>query len=220
MGAFVVRWHTLYMIGVEDILLQKLSYLGLFFFLAGSSVVVPVPEEILLLTAGHLTALGYMVPIKAIPLAIIALLLGDSILFFLARTGSRYITGIHERFVRMNLDRTWVFSPDHPLRAVFIMRFVTGLRMIAPIYAGLNRASWKGFLLTDFVALCIFVPIVYFLGFRNSDNFLIFVAAFEIARHVLFWTAVAVLGGGFFAATHTRLRKFFKNEPAEHHHHD
>ncbi len=191
---------------IEEMLLQQLTYTGMALSLIGSGLVLPVPEELIILTAGYFTAKGFLNAEVGIPLAILSLLIGDSILFSLARVGSNYATGIHERFQRLGLERTWVFSPHHPLRAVFIMRFITGLRMIAPVYAGLNRASWAGFLITDFIALCIYVPIVYWLGVRFHESFLLFVAGFEIARHLFFWGFLAIMGGGAFAAWHERFR--------------
>ena len=203
------------MTGIEDLLLRELSYAGMSLSLIGSGLVLPVPEELIILTGGYFTAKGLLSAHIGIPLCIASLLIGDSILFYLARIGSNYATGIHDRFVKLGLERTWVFSPDHPLRAVFIMRFITGLRMIAPVYAGLNRASWGPFLLVDFIALCIYIPIVYYLGMRYHESFLLFVAGFEVARHVFFWGLLAIVGGGVFAAWHERFRARFRKPDHE-----
>lgn len=203
------------LLGAEHLILHKLTYVGMFAFLIGSGTVVPLPEEIILLTAGYFTANGFMEPWRAIPIAIAALFIGDAILFFLARQGSNYVKGIHDKFIKLGLEKTWILSPDHPLRAVFIMRFMTGLRMIAPIYAGLNRASWSGFLATNLAALCIFVPAVYWLGYHYHHSFLAFVAGFEILRHVLFWGMVALVGGGIYATFHKHVISRFRRKPRQ-----
>jgi membrane protein DedA with SNARE-associated domain len=179
----------------------------MFFLLAGSGLVAPVPEEITLLTSGYFVALGYIDPIRAIPLAMLAILCGDSVLFFLAKTGSHYAHGVHARLQKYGLEKTWVFSPNHPLRAVFIMRFFTGLRMISPVFAGFNEATWAGFLLTDLAALCIYVPLLFALGFHFRATFLEFVGVFELVRHVLFWSMVAFVGGEVLTTMHPVVRR-------------
>jgi membrane-associated protein len=191
---------------IENFITQKLSYFGLFFLLAGSGIVSPVPEEVTLLTSGYLAAQGFLDPVRAIPLAIVAILIGDSVLFFLAKTGSRYAKGVHGKLIKLGLDKTWFFSPSHPLRAVFIMRFFTGLRMISPVFAGFNGATWVGFLLTDFAALLIFVPSLFALGHHFSGTFLEFLATFEVVRHIIFWSMIAFVGGEVISTLHPRLQ--------------
>lgn len=196
------------------LLLHQLSYAGVFLFLAGAGIVAPVPEEITLLTAGLLSAKGFLNPYIAAPLAVLGILVGDSVLFCLAKFGSRYVRHVHERFIRMGLDRTWIFSPNHPLRAVFILRFITGLRMVTPVFAGLNGAQWWQFLLVDFAGASIFVPLIMWLGFHFHAHFLSFVAGFEVVRHAIFWTALALMGGSVIMAhpiVHRVVRHFRKS---------
>jgi membrane protein DedA with SNARE-associated domain len=193
---------------ITSLLLHKLTYVGMFFLLAGAGIVAPVPEELTLLVAGYFSALGLMDPWKAIPLAICALLIGDSILFFLAKTGSAYAHKIHIHLSERGLDRTWIFSPAHPLRAVFIVRFISGLRMISPIFAGFNGASWSGFIATTLAALVIFVPGLFALAYYFSGDFLPFIATFELVRHVVFWSVVLFVGGSVLAVLSPRLHRY------------
>lgn len=180
---------------IATLLASKLTYIGMFTLLAGSALIVPVPEEITLLVSGYFIAHGLMEPVRAGLIAILGILIGDSIIFFLAKTGSHYVKGIHTKLEHIGLQKTWILSPEHPLRAVFILRFFTGLRVIAAIFAGVNGASWAGFLATDLAATILFVPSVLWLGAHFADNFLKFVAIFEIIRHILFWSMVAFVGG-------------------------
>lgn len=191
----------------HSLLLEHLSYAGLFGLLAGSGIFSPIPEEIVLLSAGYFAATGLMEPLFAIPLAIVGILIGDSTLFTFARLGTKYANRLRERVEQLGLERTWIFNPKYPLRAVFILRFFTGLRMISPIYAGFHQASWKGFLLTTFAALLIFVPLIFGLGFYFHKSFLIFAAGFELTRHILFWSLVALTGGGMLAAKRFLIRR-------------
>jgi membrane protein DedA with SNARE-associated domain len=172
--------------GAHHFLIHKLSYAGTALLLAGSGTLVPLPEEVVLLIAGYLSAQGFMQPLIAIPLAIASLLAGDSVLFALAKAGSPYAKGFRERLQRFNLKRTWVFSPEHPLRAVFALRFVTGLRFLSPVYAGFHGASWAGFLGTTIGALAIFVPVVFGIGYYFNESLARLLYGFEAYRHALF----------------------------------
>jgi len=192
---------------IAGFIAHKLSYFGMFVLLAGSGLIAPVPEEITLLSAGYFWATGLIDPVRALPLAVLAILTGDSVLFFLAKTGSRYARGVHAKLEKWGLEKTWVFSPNHPLRAVFILRFFTGLRMISPVFAGFNGATWAGFLAIDFAALLIYVPLIVSLGYHFHATFLEFVGLFEILRHILFWSMVAFVGGEVISTLHPTIRR-------------
>ncbi|HVX90676.1 MAG TPA: hypothetical protein VHC20_03490 [Candidatus Paceibacterota bacterium] len=190
--------------------IHKLSYAGMFVLLAGAGIIAPVPEELTLLTSGYLSATGVMMLHYAIPVAILALITGDTFLFSLAKFGAPYAKKIHARLLESGLHNTWIFDPAHPLRAVFLLRFVTGIRLISPIFAGFNDASWIGFLATDFAALIIFVPVMAWLGWHFSGNFLPFIAAFELVRHIVFFTIVAFVGGSVLVAVNPRLHRAYE----------
>jgi membrane-associated protein len=155
--------------------LHQFSYLGIFLLLAGGAIVLPIPEEITLLTAGYLVAMGVISPYLGIPIAVLGLLSGDALLFGFARVGSNYAHKLRTRIHKIGLEKTWIFSPKQPLRAVFILRFLTGLRFIAPVYAGFEEASWKGFLLVDTAAIVIFTTIMFALGFAFNASIIAFI---------------------------------------------
>jgi membrane protein DedA with SNARE-associated domain len=195
------------MFGAHHLFVHKLSYAGMTLLLAGSGTLVPLPEEVVLLTAGYLSAQGFMQPLAAIPLAIAGILAGDSILFALAKAGSPYAKSFRVQLRRFNLKRTWVFSPDHPLRAVFALRFVTGLRFLSPIYAGFHDASWSGFLGTTLGALVIFVPLVFGAGYYFNESLARLLYGFEAYRHALFALLLALVAAGTALAAYHYARR-------------
>jgi membrane-associated protein len=177
-------------------LLHQFSYLGIFLLLAAGAIVLPVPEEITLLTAGYLVALGVINAYIGIVVAVAGLLAGDTFLFSLARVGSTYAHKLRTRVNKIGLEKTWIFSPKQPLRAVFILRFLTGLRFIAPIYAGFEEAKWKWFLLVDLLAIVIFVPVMFGLGYAFHASIIAFVAGFEVVRHTVLIIVLGFAGAG------------------------
>ena len=180
--------------------IEHLSYAGFFMLLAGAGVVIPLPEEVTLLTMGYLSANGVLNPIFAGVVALLGMLLGDSILFWLARSGVPIVNKFKVKLDRLPLHGTWIFHPDKPLRAVFFLRFITGLRMIAPVYAALRGARFGGFLAVSFASLCIYTPLFVGLGFAFHQSFLALVTQVEIARHALFALILIIASGGVFAA--------------------
>ena len=187
--------------------LHELSYVGMTLILAGTGIVIPIPEEVVLLTAGYLAAEGLMLPFIAIPLAILGTLAGDSILFLLARAGSPFAEKLRARVNKLHMRRTWFFSQQHPLRAVFFLRFVTGLRMLSPIYAGFHDVEWASFLGTTLAALLIFVPLTFGLGYYFNDSVAHLLHGFAVFRHVLFLGLLISVALGTAIATYNLIRK-------------
>ena len=177
-------------------ILQHFSYLGLYGLLAVAAIISPLPEEIILLTAGYLVAIGVIGWVLGIIVAVAGLLTGDAFLFYLARLGGAYAQKLRARVNKIGLERTWIFSPKQPERAVFSLRFLTGFRFIAPIYAGFEQMSWKRYVLVDMAAILIFVPIMFGLGYYFHTSIIAFIAGFEVVRHAVFIIVLAFAGAG------------------------
>lgn len=169
---------------------------------------MPIPEEIILLTAGLLVAVGAITFYWGILVSMAGLLAGDSFLFALARIGGGYAQKLRVRVNKIGLDKTWIFAPEQPLRAVFILRFLTGFRFIAPIYAGFENASWKGYLLVDVIALIIYVPLMFWLGYLFHNSIVAFIAGFELVRHGVFLAVLALAGVGMLPSLYRSLKNF------------
>jgi membrane-associated protein len=192
--------------------LHEFSYAGMTLVLAGTGIILPIPEEVILLTAGYLAAEGFMDPFIAIPLAILGTLVGDSILFALAKAGSPFAEKLRNRLRKLNVSRTWFFSHEHPLRAVFFLRFVTGLRILSPIYAGFHAAKWPAFLATTFAALVIFIPLTFGIGYYFNDSLAHLLHGFAVFRHILFLGLLLFVGLGTVLAAYHYIRRGDRSE--------
>ncbi len=79
--------------------LEHLSYAGIFIILAlVGYFLIPVPEEIMLMIVGYISALGFNNVYIALVVSIIALQVGDNLLFWLSKGGSKYIVKIMYKF--------------------------------------------------------------------------------------------------------------------------
>lgn len=187
--------------------INEFSYIGLFLLLAGAAIVVPIPEEITLLGAGSLIAAGILGTPWTLVAAFFGLLTGDLILFYLARIGGTYAQKVRARVNKIGLEKTWIFSPKKPLRPVWILRFITGFRFIAPMYAGFEGVAWKWYVLSDVAVLVIFVPIMIGLGYAFHTSILAFITGFEIVRHAVFLIVLAFAGAGMLPVLYRYVHK-------------
>jgi membrane protein DedA with SNARE-associated domain len=134
---------------------------------------LPIPEDITLVSAGILAALGNISLIGAFVAGFIGVLFGDTILFFLGRTyGNRVfqLPGFRTVFTekRVELARTKVLANSKLI--CFTARFLPGLR--APIYltAGILGVRPFTFILLDGIAALISVPVWVYLGWYLGEN--------------------------------------------------
>lgn len=125
-----------------------LGYLILFALVAAESSGVPVPGETALITAGVLANHGQFSIELVIIVAAAAAIVGDNIGYLIGRTGGRRLLerpGLGERHRRAVLKKGEPFFEKHGPRAVFLGRWIAGLRIAAAWLAGINRMPWRVF---------------------------------------------------------------------------
>jgi membrane-associated protein len=127
----------------------RLGYLILFALIGVESAGVPVPGESALVAAGVLAHHGRMHIEIVIAVAATAAIVGDNIGYLIGRTGGRRLLerpGFMEKHRRAILAKGEPFFARHGPKAVFLGRWVAGLRIAAAWLAGINRMSWPTFL--------------------------------------------------------------------------
>lgn len=134
---------------------------------------VPIPEDITLVAAGILAAIGNISLAGAITAGMFGVLIGDSFLFFLGRHyGHRVLTlpVIRTFFTedRLNMAREKILGNSKFI--CFVARFLPGLR--APIFltAGIMGVRPATFLLLDGSAALLSVPFWVVVGWYLGDN--------------------------------------------------
>jgi membrane protein DedA with SNARE-associated domain len=111
---------------------------------------VPVPGETALIAAGVLASHGEVHIELVIALAAVAAMIGDNVGYVIGRTGGRRLLerpGFAEDYRRRVLEEGEPFFRRHGAKAVFLGRWVAGLRIAAAWLAGINRMPWRRFLL-------------------------------------------------------------------------
>jgi membrane-associated protein len=120
-----------------------------FALVAAESSGLPVPGETALIAAGVLASHGKVHIESVIVLAALGAILGDNLGYAIGRTGGRRLLerrGVLERHRRRILEEGEPFFERHGPKAVFLGRWVAGLRIAAAWLAGINRMPWRRFL--------------------------------------------------------------------------
>lgn len=150
------------------------GYLAVFFVLIICGFGVPIPEDITLVSGGVIAGLGYADPHIMLFVSMLGVLIGDSTMYWLGRIYGAKILRFRplRRILKPKTIKTVREKFDkYGNRVLFIARFLPGLR--APIYmvSGITRRiSFFRFVLLDFMAAIISVPIWVYLGYHGAHN--------------------------------------------------
>ena len=150
------------------------GYWAVFLVLLACGFGVPIPEDITLVSGGVISGLGYTNVHWMLVVSMLGVLVGDSTMYWLGRiygekilqfplirriaTPERFQT-VQERFEKQG----W--------KLLFVARFLPGLRAVVYLVSGITRrVTYTRFVLVDFFAAIISVPIWVYLGDFGAKN--------------------------------------------------
>jgi membrane protein DedA with SNARE-associated domain len=127
----------------------NVGYPVVFALIAIETMGIPVPGETALIAAALLAHDGQMDIVVLIVIASLAAIVGDNIGFAIGRKGGRRVFAapgpLHEHRLRV-LEYGEPFFAKHGPKAVFLGRWISGLRIASAWLAGINQMSWPTFL--------------------------------------------------------------------------
>lgn len=150
------------------------GYWAVFLVLLACGFGVPIPEDITLVSGGVISGLGYTNVHIMLVVSMLGVLVGDSTMYWLGR-----IYG--EKILKFPLIRN-IATPERfaqvqerfetqGWKLLFVARFLPGLRAVVYLVSGITRkVSFARFVLVDFVAAIISVPIWVYLGDFGARN--------------------------------------------------
>jgi membrane-associated protein len=154
-----------------DHLVESAGYPLLFVLVMSEAGGVPVPGETALIAGALLASRGKLQIELVIALAAAAAIVGDNLGYVIGRKGGRWLLERPGAFYRQRQEVLRVGEPffeAHGPKAVFLGRFVLGLRVWASWLAGATRMRWRSFLLWNALGCitwaCAIGLIAYFLG--------------------------------------------------------
>jgi membrane-associated protein len=127
----------------------NVGYAAVFALIAIETMGIPVPGETALIGAALLAHKGQVDFVALVALAAAAAIIGDNVGFAIGRHGGRRLL-LHpgpflaqrERVIELGEP----FFAKHGPKAVFLGRWVSGLRIASAWLAGINGMSWPVFL--------------------------------------------------------------------------
>jgi membrane protein DedA with SNARE-associated domain len=127
----------------------NVGYPVVFALIAVETMGIPVPGETALIAAALLAHDGQLEIVPLIAIAALAAIVGDNIGFAIGRKGGRRVFAapgpLYEHRVRL-LAVGEPFFAKHGPKAVFLGRWVSGLRIASAWLAGINQMRWPTFL--------------------------------------------------------------------------
>jgi membrane protein DedA with SNARE-associated domain len=150
------------------------GYVAIFVVVVLGNVGLPVPEETILALAGYLVWRGKLRMSLVLVVGIVSAVVGDNIGYWLGRRYgqtalprySRWVLGHPERLEAMK-----AFVARRGVLAVFVARFIPGVRFTAGPLAGALGLSFASFLAANVAGAVVYVPVVVGAGYAVGYGF-------------------------------------------------
>jgi membrane-associated protein len=147
------------------------AYYALPIMALGANLLPGLPEEIFVIAVGYVSALGAFPFWLSFLLVLPALVLSDTMLFLLSRSGNKVVHKLaHKIFgdlATSHLDL--VARRQIPL--LVISRFVFQARFLGPFLCGVTRMNIKKFLFVDIIAVSVYVWTMFAIGLFIRQRF-------------------------------------------------
>lgn len=154
--------------------LTHFSYVGVVLVLLASGFGLPLPEDIPLLTAGYLCYLGKARLEFMIPLAFLAVVGADCIVYVLGRKYGHHVPKmpvLRRYLTEKRLAGAERAFHNHGGKTLFVARFLPGLRTACFFTAGIFKIPFWKFLVFDGAAALLSVPLLIWLGYWGGAKF-------------------------------------------------
>jgi membrane protein DedA with SNARE-associated domain len=181
--------------------LQSWGYLGVFLGIIATGVpLMPMPEELPVVLGGALAGSGTASWWIMLPLCILAVVLGDGLLYTIGRFWGRHL--LTYAWVNKHLlppERLASIEENfhkHGIKLLLFARLTPGIR--SPIFftAGLTRMSAARFVLADAIYAVPGVTLLFFLGYWFSDSMVSLINN-EVAqvKHIIILVVILAVAG-------------------------
>ena len=141
--------------------LETWGYLAIAFFSFGGSLLI-------IATAGVFAYLGHINLPLALATAAFFNFLGDNFLFFLGRYHKKDIQKYLNKH-RRKIAITKLLMQKYGVLAIFIQKFIYGVKTLIPIIMALGKYNFKKFIFYNFFASIFFVVTIGLLSYYSSE---------------------------------------------------
>jgi membrane protein DedA with SNARE-associated domain len=144
-----------------NLLLQHWGYLAIFAVVILGNMGLPIPEETILILAGYLVWDGQLRLPIVLGVGIFSAVLGDNLGYWMGREFGRRAIERYGHWILVTperLDVTQQFVTRYGSMAVFVARFLPGLRFLAGPVAGITGLRPVPFIVANVLGASLYVP--------------------------------------------------------------
>ena len=174
------------------------GYLGIFVCVFVGNLGIPVPEETVMLVAGFLAGREILELRWVYVVVTLSAVCGDCCGFMIGRHGGqRVMIRLANRFetIRSRYERLQLFFHTHGSKAVFMARFIAGVRFMAGPMAGAAGMPFLRFLGWNVLGAIVWCSIVVTIGYLAGDElYRVAEHAHAAQRWIAFIAVVVCLG--------------------------
>jgi membrane protein DedA with SNARE-associated domain len=149
-------------------LIGRYGYLAVIFGVSLEGAGVPLPGETVLIAAGALVHRGVLDLGDTLFFGILGAVVGGQIGYWVGRFGGRPFVLRWGRFALITPERLGhaeAFFARHGGSAVFLARFVVGLRVFGALVAGTSRMPWGKFAFYNVLGGTVWASVIVSLGY-------------------------------------------------------
>jgi len=188
-------------VDIEEFL-QTWSYLGVFLVIIGTGAGLPLPEELPVVIGGALSGSGNAYWWIMLPVCIVAVIIGDSLLYFIGRYWGPSL--VERPFIKKHIlppERLLKIEENfqnYGIRILLFARLTPGIR--APIFltAGIVRLPLIRFVIADAIYAVPGVSLLFYLGFVFTEQMVSLIQnEFKHFKSILILIVVVAVAGYF-----------------------
>lgn len=190
--------------------LDDFTYVGVSVWLLLAGLGLPLPEDVPLIFGGVMAARGEINVVAHFFISMVFIIIGDSCLFFIGQRIGR-ATEVSPRWSKYitpdRREKVHGFFVKYGLWTVFFGRFVAGIRGAIFVSAGVAGFDYPRFVLMDFLAALVSVPVWIYLGWVTGANWEQIVDTAKEYQLAVVIGAAALTAVGFWIANQRKKRK-------------
>ena len=170
------------------VVIRKTGYAGIFLLSALESAAIPIPSEVVIPFSGFLAVSGRFNLWLIILTATLANLAGSIILFWIGRSGGRWILERYGKYVlihKHDMERGDKWFAKYGNKAVFWSRMLPGVRTFISLPAGVSGMNFSRFCLLTILGSLPWNAGLAFVGYKTGENWNILHDYFRSANVVM-----------------------------------
>lgn len=166
------------------LIVSRHGYVLVFAIVLAEAMGLPAPAAMAIAASGAAVASRVLSPVIVLPLAMVALLIGDSVLYMVGRSTGWAMLGFLCR-LSLNPETCILRSAESFYKrgkaTLVVAKFIPGVNSMAAPLAGSMRMRFSQFLRLDFLGALLYVNAYFALGFLFRDFLAVLLRSFQLA---------------------------------------